>query len=330
MPALNPSDRTMPVIAGNYLPCLAGSQPVSRPLIPCILLALPNPSPPLMAAAPATEKLTGDQPPQNAPGKDRSGIWMRNAATGLCLRAAAAAVVSSTAQYRLVYATRHLPVAAGLEAAIPDAAALVFACLGIAPALHGRRAIRARILNLASTGTSVLMNTIAAAPGWRNLAVWAMPPVAYALARHADFGGAGLGDRPPSAPGRHPGRRPGDPAGHRRRPAAVAAAPGPGARLHPGRVPRLGLDQCPVAPGRRHAPAPQSAPPPHPAGVRRPGKAARFLILAAERHGPLASIPLDRVAQIAAALASQVDLNPGSARAALRKAVLAARNGDPR
>ena len=26
------------------------------------------------------------------------------------------------------------------------------------------------------------MNTIAAAPGWRNLAIWAMPPVAYALA----------------------------------------------------------------------------------------------------------------------------------------------------
>jgi len=96
--------------------------------------------------------------------------------------AAAAAVVSFTAQYRLVYATRRLAVVAGLEAAIPDAAALVFACLGIALALHGRRAVRARILNLASVGTSVLMNTIAAAPGWRNLAVWAMPPVAYALA----------------------------------------------------------------------------------------------------------------------------------------------------
>ena len=94
----------------------------------------------------------------------------------------AAAVVSFTAQYRLVYATRRLAVVAGLEAAIPDAAALVFACLGIALALHGRRAIRARILNLASVGTSVFMNTIAAAPGWRNLAVWAMPPVAYALA----------------------------------------------------------------------------------------------------------------------------------------------------
>ena len=90
--------------------------------------------------------------------------------------------MSFTAQYRMVDATRHLPAIAALEAAIPDAAALVFACLGIALALHGRRALRARALNLASVGTSVFMNAIAAAPGWRNLAIWAMPPIAYALA----------------------------------------------------------------------------------------------------------------------------------------------------
>src|SRR6185437_13819239 len=65
---------------------------------------------------------------------------------------------------------RHLPAIAALEAAIPDAAALVFACLGIALALHGRRALRARALNLA------------AEPGWHNLAIWALPPIAYALA----------------------------------------------------------------------------------------------------------------------------------------------------
>src|SRR5205807_8962181 len=97
-----------------------------------------------------------------------------------------------------------LPAIAALEAAIPDAAALVFACLGIALALHGRRALRARALNLASVGASVFMNAIAAAPGWRNLAIWILPPVAYALAsdtligvvraralaRHVQFGAA--------------------------------------------------------------------------------------------------------------------------------------------
>jgi hypothetical protein len=51
--------------------------------------------------------------------------------------------------------------------------------------------------------------------------------------------------------------------------------------------------------------------------------------LVAERHGPLAAIPLSRVAAISAALAPAADLNTGAARAALRKAVLSARNGDP-
>ena len=56
----------------------------------------------------------------------------------------------------------------------------------------------------------------------------------------------------------------------------------------------------------------------------------RFLSLVTERHGPLASIPLDRAAGISAALAPQVDLNTGAARTALRKAALAAQNGNPR
>src|SRR6478736_2458934 len=102
--------------------------------------------------------------------------------SGLCVLAAAAAAVSFTAQYRMAETARKLPAIAALEAAIPDAAALVFACLGIALALHGRRALRARALNLAAVGTSVFMNVIAAEPGWRNLAIWALPPVAYALA----------------------------------------------------------------------------------------------------------------------------------------------------
>ena len=90
------------------------------------------------------------------------------------------------------------------------------------------------------------------------------------------------------------------------------------------------LEECLVAPGRRQAPGPRPASSPHPAGVPRPAKTARFPILVTERHGPLAALPLDAVAGIAADLAPQVDLNAGSARAALRKAVLAARNGDPR
>jgi hypothetical protein len=144
MRALNRSDYHMPVITENYL---------RRAMMPCLLLlALPDPAVPFMAGASDPGKLTGDRPRSSASGRDHSAIWLRNAAAGLGLLAEAAAAVSFTAQYRLIQATRRLAVVAGLEAAIPDAAALVFACLGIALALHGRRAIRARALNLAAVG----------------------------------------------------------------------------------------------------------------------------------------------------------------------------------
>jgi hypothetical protein len=269
--------------------------------------------------------------PPGWPG-DRSGLWLRSAAAGLCVLATAAAAVSFTAQYRMVDAARHLPAVAALEAAIPDAAALVFACLGIALAAHGRRALRARALNLASVGASVFMNAIAAAPGWRALAIWAMPPVAYALAsdtlitvvrtRHQQLTAAIATETVT--------------------PLAIVGglilwllrlALAPASTLAGFRA--WVLEECPVAPGRRAArrglPSAAARPGSGEGTVsRKATKTVRFLSLVTERHGPLASIPLDRVAAISAALAPAADLNPGAARAALRKAVLAAQNGTPR
>ena len=106
----------------------------------------------------------------------------------LGILAAAAAVVSFQAQYRMVVtAGKSAPIAA-LEAAIPDAAALVFASLGIALALHGRQAVRARLLNVGAVATSIAMNVLAAGHGFRDLAIWVMPPVAYALASDTAIG----------------------------------------------------------------------------------------------------------------------------------------------
>ena len=231
------------------------------------------------------------------PGHDQPRIWLHVAAAGLCALAGAAAAVSLRAQYRLVYAARHLAVAAALEAAIPDAAALVFACLGVALALHGRHAVRARLLNVASAGASVFMNVIAAAPGWRDLAVWAMPPAAYALASDTLIGvvRAGAVARPQ----------------HRRRPAAESPpswrAVGGLAlwllRLTLAPVSTLAgfrawvIEECPVAPGRlaRPRPAARSGPRPAPGAAGRPRgaatKTARFLALVTEQHGPLAADP---------------------------------------
>jgi hypothetical protein len=277
----------------------------------------------------------GNQPGPPGRSKDRSGQWLRNAAAGLGILAAAAATVSFTAQYRMVDATRHLPAIAALEAAIPDAAALVFASLGIALALHGRRALRARALNLAAVGTSVFMNVLAAAPGWRNLAIWALPPAAYALAsdtligvvrawaiaRHQRLGTALAADVPT------PLTVLGGLALWLLRLALAPASTLAGFRAWV-------LEECPVAPGRRARPAP----PPTRTGrgrgrgtvPRKATKTARFLDMATEQHGSLASIPLDAVAGISAELAPRAGLHPGAARAALRKAVLAARNGDSR
>ena len=271
---------------------------------------------------------------------DRSAGWLRNAVAGLGVLAGAAAVVSFTAQYRMIFAARRLAVVAGLEAAIPDAAAVVFASLGIALALHGRRAIRARALNVASVAVSVFMNAIAASAGlaaaWRSGRCRRWPTAlasdtligvvrAWAIARHKALD-VRLADEQVT-------------------PLAVLGglalwllrlALAPGSTLAGFR--RWVIEECPVAPAAgltTGRPVPAITAPRPAAGNARRGprdgtKTARFLALVAERHGALAVVPVTDVARISAELAPQAGLNAGAARTALRKAVLAAHNGSSR
>jgi hypothetical protein len=111
-----------------------------------------------------------------------AGRWLAGAAGVLALLAAAAAAVSWQAQYMMVRAVKHAAVVAAIEAGVPDAGALVFAALGVALALHAKRAVRARALNAACIGISLAMNALAAGHGWRGLAIWVMPAAVYALA----------------------------------------------------------------------------------------------------------------------------------------------------
>ena len=282
----------------------------------------------------STNNSIGPRFTRAVPGGDRSGLWLRNAAGGLCVLAAAAAAVSFTAQYRMVDATRHLPAIAALEASIPDTAALVFACLGIALALHGRRALRPRALNLASVGASVFMNVIAAAPGWRNLAIWAMPPVAYALASDTLIGVV----RAWALARLQHGAR--SLAGEEVTPLAVAGAVllwvvrlavAPPSTLTGLR--RWVIEECPVAPGRLASPTPPArpvalvpAPPARPGPTRRradgrPGKQDLLIALASQRHD-LRRVPLSQVARIAGVIGAEVDLHQGTARRVLRAYVL--------
>src|ERR1022692_764665 len=113
---------------------------------------------------------------------DRAHAWLRGAMLALAVLAVAAASVSWDAQYVLVRAVKHDTVIAALEAGIPDVGALIFAALGIALALYARRAVRARVLNVACVGISLAMNALASAPGWRDLAIWIMPSAVYPLA----------------------------------------------------------------------------------------------------------------------------------------------------
>jgi hypothetical protein len=64
-----------------------------RPLTPGAVLVVSRPGGPARASTPGH----GSQPTPPGWPRDRSGLWLRNAAGGLCVLAAAAAAVSFTA-----------------------------------------------------------------------------------------------------------------------------------------------------------------------------------------------------------------------------------------
>jgi hypothetical protein len=277
----------------------------------------------------------GARAPQDG---DSARAWLRSAMSALGLLAAAAAVVSWDAQYVLVGQARHAPVVAALEAAIPDAGALIFASLGIALALHGRRALRPRALNLACVGISLAMNALAAGRGWRDVAIWVMPAAVYALASDTLIGVV----RAWALARLRPGSR--SLAGEEVTPLAVAGAVllwvvrlavAPPSTL--GGLRRWVIEECPVAPGRLASPAPPAppvtlvpAPQPLPGPTRRradgrPGKQDLLIALASQRHD-LRRVPLSQVSRIAGDIGAEVDLHQGTARRVLRAYVLTLQN----
>jgi hypothetical protein len=204
--------------------------------------------------------------------RDPGRTWLRAAMLALAVLAVVAGVVSFNAQFRMIDAAKNSTAIAGLEAVIPDTAAVIFAALAIALAMRGKRAIRARLLNLAAVATSVGMNALAASAGWRSLAIWAMPSIAYALASDTLIGvlrSAAIARARELNP---------DLAEERVTPLTVVAGiafwtlrlvMAPVSTLSGFR--RWVVDECPVAPGRRARPvARRAAVPPGP----RPERAA--------------------------------------------------------
>jgi len=251
---------------------------------------------------------------------DRGRAWLRNAVIALAVLAAAAAVVSWDAQYVLVRQVKHNPAVAALEAGIPDVGALIFATLGIALALQTKRALRPRALNVTCVGISLAMNALASATGWRDLAIWIMPSAVYALASDTLIGVIRTWIITTA--------RESSPALTDDDATPMAVIGGlflwllrltlaPPSTLTGFRA--WVLAECPVAPGRKALPAaaPVAAlPTESPVVTRPPGKQARLLALAAERHD-LTTLPLGQVAPIANTIAAEVDLSPGTARRVL-------------
>lgn len=268
---------------------------------------------------------------------DTGRAWLRGAMAALALLAAAAAVVSWDAQYVMVRSARRVPAIAALEAGIPDAGALIFASLGIALALHGRRALRPRSLNVACVGISLAMNAMAAGHGWRDVAIWVMPAAVYALASDTLIGVVrawALARMKATSQAL---------AGEEVTPLAIAGAVllwllrlslAPASTLTGFR--RWVVEECPVAPGRKPITADLAEPaplallpaPPSPARLarrRRDGKPRKqdlLIALASQRHD-LLQLPLNQVARIAGEIGSEVDLHQGTARRVLRAHVQA-------
>ena len=267
------------------------------------------------------------------------GCLITLAALLLAGLATAMGVVSWAGQFGFIYDIKHDRLAAALEALGPDCGAIIFAILGIALALAGRRAVAERVLVCACSALSVLMNLGAsdiASP--RAIGVYVLPPALFAItsdrliavvrrtalrergeASRSAWGYAGTALlyllRVPAAPKATL-------AGLRR--ALLNATPLPGAAPQPVRAVLA-----------RPEPAAAITSNPHP--VRKPQRARvikqggptktqQLIDLVTERHGPLAEFPLTDVSKVATAIAPEIDLHPGSARTALRNAVIAAQN----
>jgi len=258
----------------------------------------------------------------------RPGSVLVAVATGLLfLLGAGLFAVSLDAQYRYVFHAKHQAAASWVEALALDAGMAIFSLLALGLARAGQPARAERGLIMACAAASGVMNYAAANDASpKSVLAYVMPPVFLAV----------VADRVVSVVRRHA-------LGEDERSPWLTAAP-----LVVYAV-RLMLAPPSTAAGLRRwlllkAPLPATrepalarAPKPKaiggnrgPASSRAGSKTARFLARVEQRHGALADVPPEWVARICAELAPEVGLDAGAARTALRKAVLAARDGSPR
>jgi hypothetical protein len=112
-----------------------------------------------------------------------SGWLLAVAGVLLLLLAVAQGYVSYRAQYEFVHRIKKDVTAAQLEALGLDAAAVIFALLGLALAAMGRPAFIERFLNVACVAGSLTMNAFSAdMTSPKSIAAWTLPALLYAAA----------------------------------------------------------------------------------------------------------------------------------------------------
>jgi Protein of unknown function (DUF2637) len=269
-----------------------------------------------------------DQLPAAARGQRSSstpGSVLVAVATGLLFALAAGLfAVSLDAQYRYVFHAKHQSAASWVEALALDVGMAIFSLLALGLARAGKPARAERALITVCAAASGVMNFAAANDASPKSALaYVMPPVFLAV----------VADRVVSVVRRHV-------LGEHERSPWSAAAPVVLYLLRLVLAPlstsaglrRWLLLKTPLPAARTSAAAP--APQPKaitsrrgPAGPRDGSKTARFLALVEQQYGPLADFPPERVSATCSELAPEVGLDAGAARTALRRAVLAIRDG---
>lgn len=275
------------------------------------------------------------------PGKRRMrGAGMVNVAVALLFALAIGLyAVSLKAQFAYVMAVKHDDPMAWIEAIALDAGMAVFSLLALGLARAGQSARIERLFVTACALGSAAMNLAAAdTTSARSVLAYVMPPLFL----------AGLVDRVVAVVRRHYLGDDAISAWARMGRACLAVLQFAGLTFL--YVLRLVIAPKSTSAGvrlliLRAAPVPQQEPkpaPPRVITVRRPAikpprskaitsngesKTVRFLALVEDRHGPLSDFPIANVSRVCTELAPEVDLDPGAARTALRRAVLSVQNG---
>jgi hypothetical protein len=257
------------------------------------------------------------------------GVLITVASLLLAGLAVAMGIVSWHAQFSFIFGIKHERLAAALEALGLDAGAVIFSILGIALARLGRRAVIERVLVCICAAGSCAMNAAGADLGSpRSVAAFVMPPVLFAITSDrlvSVIRRSALGPKADAESQRSAWRVAGTAFLYLLRLAVAPPSTVRGAR-------RALLNATPLP-----AAAPKQAITSAPRPVRKPRRARvtktrvtktqRLIDLVTERHGPLVDFPLTDVSKVATATAAEIGMHGGSARTALKAAVVAAQAG---